>query len=628
MRVSDQKTPWQALGLTLVCLTLGAIVGPRALAQAQNQPSWPTGMGSTADALTGAVTLLHRQSAATAQAGMDSAQVIASHRELLATGPMVVTAHPLATQAGITVLAQGGSAADAAVAIQAMLTLVEPQSSGFGGGGFALHWSAETLMLDSYDGRETAPLAAGGDLFLRADGTPLDFMAAVIGGRAVGTPGTLRLLERLHADHGRLDWPELLAPAQRSAEEGFSVTRRLHESIAASAGSLRDDPVAAAYFLTPEGEAWPVGHRLKNPDYASLLTRLMADGADAFYRGDIAEAIVAKVQSHPRNPGLLRLDDLARYQAVRRAPVCVLYRVYRVCGMGPPSSGGLTVGQILGMLDGYDLRGEGPDETRRRHHLYAEVAKRAYADRARYMADKDAVPVPVAALLDRDYLMQRAASVDVNAASVGPALAGDWPADQLGTRLGADPAQQDSGTSHFVVVDAAGNIISYTGSIESAFGARQMVHGILLNNQLTDFAFEPMAADGQPVANRVQPGKRPRSSMAPTIVFDGLANPILALGSPGGSRIINYVAMALVNMLDRGLTPAQAFAAGHIGSRNGALEVEQGAVPPSVIEALRAMGHEVEMVPMVSGLHGIALYGEQRLGGADPRREGHVAALP
>ncbi|MBV6632883.1 MAG: gamma-glutamyltransferase [Alphaproteobacteria bacterium] len=568
---------------------------------------------------------------------MGSGDVVAQTNGLARSGTgdraMVVTAHPIASQVGMAMLAAGGSAADAAVAIQTVLTLVEPQSSGLGGGAFALHWRADQLLLDSYDGRETAPMSAAGDLFLKDDGDPMPFWDAVIGGRSVGTPGTVRLLERLHQDHGRIDWEILLQPAIGLAETGFPISPRLHASIDAAQG-LFDDSVTAAYFFGLDGRPRPVGHILKNQPYADLLTRIAREGGDAFYKGPIAEDIVEKVQGHPVNPGLLSIEDMAAYRAVRRAPVCGLFRVYRVCGMGPPSSGGLTVGQILGIYDAATMA-KGPAGANLvpggsvSDHIYAEASRLAYADRGQYMADADYVSVPEKALLDPDYLAQRAALIDLVGAMDGRAEAGEYPATQMAAMAGADGTQKDHGTTHFTVVDADGNIVSYTGSIESAFGSRQMVHGILLNNQLTDFSFRPMDEAGKPIANRVEPGKRPRSSMAPTIVFDHLYHPTLAIGSPGGSRIIGYVARAILHILDGGLSPAEAVAQPHIGNRNSKTEIEQGAAGDPFAQGLALKGHEVVRPSMVSGLHAIQFQrdaeGNMRLvGGADPRREGHV----
>jgi len=540
---------------------------------------------------------------------------------------MVVSANPLASEAGMAMLDAGGSAADAAIAIQAVLTLVEPQSSGFGGGAFALHWQESSLLLESYDGRETAPLAADGSLFLQPDGQPMPFLEAVIGGRAVGTPGALRMLELMHQQHGRLPWAKLFAPAIRLAEEGFTVTPRLSASIDKAEG-LADEPAARKYFFDADGQPWPAGHTLKNPAYARLLRHIAAKGADAFYKGSFAAELVARVQAHPTNPGVLDDRDLKQYRAVRRAAVCAPFRGYNVCGMGPPSSGGLTVGQILGMLDNF------PDMLKETQyaHLFVEASRLAYADRARYMADADFVAVPGKALLDPDYLKARAALMPPHIASMEPAQAGEWPATQLPPserERAVDPKQKNTGTSHFVIADAAGNIVSMTTSVESAFGSRQLVHGMILNNQLTDFSFTPRDENGLLVANRVEPGKRPRSSMSPSIVFDHNWRPVLAIGSPGGSRIINYVAEAIIEILDMGYSPPAAFALAHIGNRNGVTEVEAGWVGDGMALQLGLRGHEIRRSEMESGLHAILFIRSndeavRLIGGADPRREGHV----
>ncbi|MEM1315295.1 MAG: gamma-glutamyltransferase, partial [Pseudomonadota bacterium] len=465
---------------------------------------------------------------------------------------MAAAAHPRAAEAGRAVLARGGSAADAAVAMQVMLTLVEPQSSGLGGGMFLLHWDAEAQALTAFDGRETAPASADEGYWLDAEGERIGFWDAVIGGRSVGVPGVPRLLESLHEMHGRLDWAELLAPTIAAAEEGFEVSPRMAASIAAAEDrGLGRFEAARAYFFEPDGAPRAAGTRLRNPALAETLRVMAAEGAAPFYGGDIADRLREAVQT-PENAGELSAEDLRGYEVETRAPVCAGYRGYQVCGMGPPSSGALTVGQILGILETFDLpaMGDGPEAW----HLFAEASRLAYADRALYMADADFVEVPAKGLLDKDYLASRAALIDP-ARSMGTAEAGAPPEDH-GRLRAPDRTEKDHGTSHFVAVDAAGNMVSATSSIETGFGSRLMVGGFLLNNQLTDFSFSP-EREGRPVVNRVEGGKRPRSSMAPTVVLKDGA-PVLLIGSPGGSRIIGYVAANIIRILDWGMHPAEA----------------------------------------------------------------------
>ena len=547
-----------------------------------------------------------------------------------ATRQMAAAANPLAAEAGREILAAGGSALDAAIAMQMALTLVEPQSSGIGGGAFLLHWDGKRVQ--SFDGRETAPRAADENLFLTAEGKPLPFLDAVVGGRAVGTPGVLRLLELAHKQHGRLPWARLFEPAIALAERGFAMSPRLH-TLLAGEKALARSPVARDYFYTADGSPRAVGTLLRNPALALTLRQIARDGAEAFYRGPIADDIVAAVRGHPVNPGRLARADLAEYRAVERPPLCSDYRQWRVCGMGPPSSGGLAIAQMLGMLEGRDLAALAPiaaagqpplQPAPQAVHLLSEAARLAYADRARYVADPDFVPLDARALLDPAYLRTRAALIGER--SMGRAAAGTPPGAPLALAPDASPPRV--ATSHISAVDRFGNAVSMTTSIEDVFGARVMVRGFLLNNQLTDFSFAPR--DGStPIANRVQPGKRPRSSMAPTLVFDRASGELVAtLGSPGGSQIINYVAKTLVGVLDWRMSIDAAIALPNFGSRNGPTELEEGRASAALADALRARGHEVRMVPMTSGLQGIVrLRGTSGgpagwAGGADPRREG------
>ena len=540
---------------------------------------------------------------------------------------MASAANPLAAEAGYGILKAGGSAVDAAIAIQMVLTLVEPQSSGIGGGAFLLHFDGREVQ--AYDGRETAPAGASATLFQDAGGKAVPYYAAVVGGRAVGTPGVLRMLELAHRRHGRLPWASLFQPAIRHAEQGFAVSPRL-ASLLEQDRFLKTDPAAAAYFYGPQGKPWPPGHLLKNPELAAVLREIAAGGADAFYRGATARAIEAKVRGHAGNPGSLSEADLAAYRARVREPVCTDHRRWRVCGMPPPSAGGVTVAQMLAMLEAKDIGRFPPRDgmpSAQAVHLFSEAGRLAYADRDRYLADPDFVALPGAggkSLLDPAYLARRAALIGER--SMGVAQAGRPPGAPLAR--GRDATPELPSTSHISIVDAWGQAVSMTTSIENAFGSRQMVRGFLLNNELTDFSFVAADAEG-PVANRVQPGKRPRSSMAPTLVFEKDSGQLaLLIGSPGGSAIINYVAKVLVGVLDWGLDVQQAISLPNFGSRNGPTELEQGRVDAVLVRQLRERGHNVRLMELTSGLQGIMRVpgpgGEAGTwsGGADPRREG------
>lgn len=551
----------------------------------------------------------------TAGSGVASASVTARRQ-------IVVSAHPTATTAGIEALRRGGSAADAAVAVQTVLGLVEPQSSGLGGGAFLLWYDAASGAITSFDARETAPGAATPDLFRRPDGEPLGFFDAVVGGRSVGVPGVPSLLETVHRRYGKRPWASLFEPAIRLAEGGFTVTPRLAESVAIDAARLGSQPSTRAYFLDDAGNPLRAGTVVRNPAYADTLRALATGGADAFYRGRIARAIVDAVQSHPGNPGLLTEDDLAAYRVKERAPVCVAYRGHDVCGMGPPSSGGIAVGQILGMLEPFDLAGLGPDDPVA-WRLIGDATRLAFADRERYLADSDYVSIPHG-LLDRSYLASRSALLRRETAlPPSGAVAGEPPWDRAELRQDAIPLEIPS-TSHFIIVDADGNVASVTTSVENAFGARLMVGGFLLNNQLTDFAFTP-ASGGHNVANRVEPGKRPRSSMAPTIVLRE-GRPILALGSPGGSNIIPYVARTIIARIDWRLDPQAAVAMPHMLNRFGAFELERGTSAERFADDLGALGYAVEIKDLNSGLHAVAWTPNGMEAGIDPRREGAAQA--
>ena len=529
---------------------------------------------------------------------------------------MIAAANPLAVQAGADILRAGGSAADALVAVQTVLGLVEPQSSGLGGGAFLVWYDGETGELTTLDARETAPLAATPTLFLDQDGKPLEFFDAVVGGRSVGTPGTPALLEELHRRWGRATWPTLLAPAIGLAEDGFEVSPRLAGMIEDDAERLGRFDSTAAYFL-PEGAPLQAGTTLKNPDYADTLRQMAAKGAEAFYTGPIAADIVRTVTTAEGNPGVLSALDLALYQVKERAPVCATYRVYEVCGMGPPSSGALTLGQILGMLDQYDLAALGKDSAES-WRLIGDASRLGFADRGRYMADSDFVPMPTAGLVDPAYLAGRAKLLEGDDAL--PEVSPGNPEFDHASNWADDRSIEFPSTSHVSVVDQFGNVASMTTTIENGFGSRLMVRGFLLNNELTDFSFETHE-NGVPIANRIEPGKRPRSSMAPTIVMQGGA-PVLTIGSPGGSRIIGYVADAIIGWADWGLDVQQAVALPHAVNRFGPFDLEAGTEAENLQTGLEELGYEVDIRDLTSGLHAIEIMADGLRGGADPRREG------
>lgn len=534
---------------------------------------------------------------------------------VLADDWMVAAANPLAVEAGARVLREGGTAADAMVAVQTVLGLVEPQSSGLGGGAFLVYYDAKTGALSTLDGRETAPLAATPTLFQDHNGEPLKFFDAVVGGRSVGTPGTPALMETAHRKWGKSNWSGLFTDAIRLAELGFAVSPRMAESIANDAERLSRFPETAAYFL-PEGAPLEAGQVITNQPYADVLRRIAMEGTDAFYTGPVAADIVRTVQSAAGNPGVLSELDLSLYQVKERPAVCASYRAYEACGMGPPSSGALTVGQILGMLESYDLAALGADNPVS-WRLIGDASRLAFADRGRYMADSDFVPMPTKGLVDAEYLAERAKLLQGDTAldSVAPGT----PTFDHALIWADDESIEFLSTSHISIVDQYGNVLSMTTTIENGFGSRLMTNGFLLNNELTDFSFRSHS-DGVPIANRLEPGKRPRSSMAPTIVMqDG--KPVLAIGSPGGSRIIGYVATAIVGWADWGLNVQEALSLPHAVNRFGTYDLEAGTEAESFEAALTDMGFEVNIRDLNSGLHAIEI-GEGLKGGADPRREG------
>ncbi len=528
---------------------------------------------------------------------------------------MVVAAHPLASEAGARVLAEGGTAADAMVAVQVVLGLVEPQSSGLGGGGFLVWYDGLSGKLTTLDGREAAPLEVTPRLLQEADGTPLGFFEAIVGGRSVGVPGLPALMAEAHARWGRAPWESLFADAITLAEEGFVVTPRLEALVEWSAEWLVEHPVTSAYFL-PGDEPLAAGDRLRNPEYAQTLRRMAQEGADVFYQGPLAEDIVRTVREGHENAGFMSLLDLSIYRVKEREPVCIDYREHAVCGMGPPSSGGLAVGQILGLLEHFDLAAMGPDDVEA-WRLIGDASRLAFADRGRYVADTDHVPVPVQGLLARRYLDERAALLRGDDAL--PEVAPGRPEFDHSLNLADDLSPERPGTTQISIIDRYGNALSMTSTIEMAFGSHLMVNGFLLNNQLTDFSFRSHV-DGVPVANRVAPGKRPRSSMAPTIVLKDDV-PVLVLGSPGGSRIIGYVAKTIIAHLDWGLDVQAAINLPHLVNRFGPYDLEAGTEAEALAPALRDMGYEINETDMTSGLHAISVGGVLK-GGADPRREG------
>jgi gamma-glutamyltranspeptidase/glutathione hydrolase len=542
-----------------------------------------------------------------------SAPAIAKHE-------MIAAANALAVDAGLELLRAGGSAADAAVGVQLVLNLVEPQSSGIGGGAFALHWSAAAGQLNTYDGRETAPAAARPDRFL-AGKSPMRLSEAIFGGTSVGVPGTLRLLEALHKQHGRLAWAQLFEPAIRLAEQGFPVSPRLH-LLLRWYGAPSFSPRARDYFFDRGGSARPVGYLLKNRELAATLRAIARHGAGAFYEGSIAQAIADAVRNAPNHQGDLTPEDLAGYRVKERAPVCFEYRHNRICGMGPPSAGGLAVGQILKLVEPYDL-GQAPADALnpRALHVIAEAQRLAFADSERYVGDPDFVIVPPS-LLDAAYLGMRRSLINP-AAALGKVSPGTPP--QIGSLApGVDDTVEQDGTTHFSIVDRDGNIVSMTSTIEAGFGSRLWAAGFLLNNELTDFALSPVDRAGRPLANAVGPGKRPRSSMAPTIVFDAAGKPWAVLGSPGGSRIILYVVKTLVALIDWKLDAQQAASLMNFGSRSGRFEIEVDH-RSALWHALRMKpyGHRISADYLASGAHVIVRRPDRRLeGGADPRREG------
>ncbi|MET0371649.1 MAG: gamma-glutamyltransferase [Sphingobium sp.] len=537
-------------------------------------------------------------------------------REPVSTNTTVSAADPRAAQAGQEILRKGGSATDAAIAMMLALNVVEPHNSGIGGGGFILHHDGRTGLLESIDGRETAPAAARPDRFLGPDGKPLSFRDAWPGGFSAGVPGNVRLAWEAHRKWGKLPWADLFQPAIKLAEEGFELRQRLLTAIGAVAPIWADFPEIAKLYLV-DGKPPELGATLKNPALAALFRRIAAEGPDAFYKGTTAAAIAAAVTNAPRNPVPMTLDDIAAYQAKPRRPVCGHYRVYTVCGMGPASSGGVTVLQILGMVERFPLGAWGKDDVRS-WHVIGEAMRLAYADRDMWLGDQDFVSVPIAGLIDPAYLKARSATI-----ALGHALGSYMP----GTPPGAQPrtasrSQPEAGTSHFVAVDRNGDIAAWTSTIESFFGSQLVADGVVLNNELTDFSFTP-ERNGAPVANRVEPGKRPLSSMSPTIVYDAAGTPVFTVGAAGGRTIIMQVAKALIAHFDWGLSAQESIALGFLFFDKDGLAVEQGTSTEAMKEQLEKLGHKVAVTRF-----GLKANAAERLhdghwqGAADPRSPG------
>jgi len=539
------------------------------------------------------------------------------------SGGMVAAANPLAVEAGVEILKAGGSAVDAAIAVQAVLGLVEPQSSGIGGGAFLLHYDVATGDVITYDGREVAPRGATPNMFLMADGKPMTSLAAIRSGRSIGVPGAVAMLEMAHREHGRLPWARAFQRAAQIAEEGFAVSPRLNEMIT-TAVAREGFPAEAAAYLTTDGRTpLPVGSTLVNRKYADSVRRIAREGARAFREGSLADEIVAVARREPV-PGTLSHEDLRAYRPSRLEPVCDTYRVYVVCGMRPPSSGGIAILSVLGTLENFEMSSMGPKTIAGWHH-FIEAQRLAYADRDIYVADDRYTSVPLAGLIDKTYLRSRAALISSTRAmtSVQP---GNPPGS---TPRGRDATGMGTGTSHFVIVDTRGNVVSMTTTVEGLFGSQRMAGGFFLNNQLTDFSFRPVDDAGAPIANAVAPGKKPRSSMSPTIVFrDGRFE--LAVGSPGGNAIIAYVSKALVGMLDWNLSPQQAVDLPNMIAR-GALVAEVSRADPELLEQLATLGHAFRNnrgAGEISGLHAVRVTSDgQLVGAADPRREGRAVSV-
>lgn len=554
-----------------------------------------------------------------------------------AQGFAVAAANPLATDAGYQILLAGGSAIDAAIAVQMVLTLVEPQSSGIGGGAFVLHHDGKKV--EAYDGRETAPSAATEKLFLDTQGKPLPFMDGVVSGLSVGVPGTLTVLEMAHKEHGKLPWATLIQPVIQLAEEGFKLSPRLHSALLAE-NYLINDLVAESYFYDAQGKPYPIGHVLKNPELAAVMRDIAKRGSQALKDGPVAEALVKKVSQHPTRPGNMTLQDLANYKAKKRAPLCFDHvvqttgKTYQLCGFPPPSSGTLAIGQMLGILNNTaagKMQLEQGLPSADWLHFYTEAARLAFADRGQFIADPDFVQAPGGdwrTLWNTHYLKERSTLIGAQSMKVAQ------PGNPAGTKtaFAPMPAQEEYGTSHISVIDKFGNAVAMTTTIEAVFGSRNMVNsgqgrhgGFLLNNELTDFSYAPTDAKGMPIANRVEGGKRPRSSMSPTLVFEKDTGQLkMTGGSPGGAVIIHYTGKLLIGTLQWGLNTQQAISLPNFSSLNGPTILEEKRFPESTMKALQSKGHDVRETPLPSGLQAIEVTPSGFFGGADPRREGVV----
>lgn len=538
----------------------------------------------------------------------------------LAAGGMVSSADPRVTQAGLEILREGGSATDAAVAMVLVLTIVEPQSSGIGGGGFLVHSAASTGAVTTIDGREVAPAAATPQRFLESDGAKMGFADAVAGGLSVGVPGNMRLMEMAHMRWGKLKWARLFKPAINLADGGFEISPALHRRLEQMNVATRDFADLRALYYNADGTPKPVGTRIKNPRLAALLKHVAKYGAPAFYQGWSARAIASAVARAPHHPAALTEADLLAYRAVERPAVCGAYHGYRICGMGPPSSGGVAIAQMLGLLERFDLKAMGPDDPRS-WHLIAEAMRLAYADRDTYIADPGFVRAPVKGLIDGAYLRERSALIRVDAA-MARALPGLPPGAKPWRYA---PAREVPSTTSFAVADSSGEVVAMTSTIEGPFGSYLMANGFHLNNELTDFSFVPDRG-GLPVANRVEPGKRPRSSMSPTIVYGPDGKPILALGSAGGPRIIMHVLKTLIGVLDWGLPVDQAIALPNIYLSGNAILVEKGTSLEVMRDRLTALGHVVTPADLDSKVNAVEFRSGAWHGGADPRSEGVALA--
>lgn len=518
---------------------------------------------------------------------------------------MVAAAHPLAVEAGLEILRRGGTAVDAAIAVQMVLGVVEPHASGIGGGGFLLNYDGSSHAITVYDGRETAPAGASPTMFLSPDGRPLGYREAVASGISVGVPGLLAMLELAHKEKGKLTWSELFGPAIAAARDGFAVSPRLAAWLQ-RIPALREEQAVRETYFNVDGTPRKQGERIANPALAETMDLIARQGARAMYEGPVAAEMIDRVRSHPR-PGTLSAGDLSSYKPVKRDAVCGPYRVWIVCGMPPPSSGGIAILQVLGLIQPFDIQRDPPNDLRA-VHLIAEASRLAFADRDRYVADPAFVDVPVAGLLSPAYLAERRTLMapDRSMGKVGP---------------GVPPGYVERGTSHVSIVDRWGNAVAFTTTIEAPFGAHMMVRGFLLNNELTDFSPRP-ELDGKPVANRVQPGKRPRSSMSPTFVLDREGRLVAALGSAGGARIIGDTLQALIGLLDWDLSAQAAVDLPRVANLNGATELEEGTPIADQAAALRGLGHEVQVRRHEGGLTAIRRNGDGWEGGADPRRDG------